>query len=166
MTPDTRFSNRRRVHIAAVTPMEQRKRVHDIVARRAFQICQSRGGPGNASEDWRRAESEICRPLTCGFLVLDDRIQLTTNLRRFTNTEIEICVEPRRLTICGIEPATKTQCGNGSSRRIPIAICRSVDLPEEIDPSLVTAKFKGGSLEIDLPRVGARANFAAKAKAA
>ena len=167
--PNTRYRTGRGVHIVSVTPAEQRKRVHDAVAQRAFQICQMRKGmPGNPNEDWRRAESEICGALTCGFLVLEDRIHLSTDTKRFGEGDIEICVEPRRVTICGMESASKTPLRQESAavKRAAIATFRSVDLPEEIEPSRVTANLRGRSLEIDLPRIIGRTGAAVRTAAA
>ena len=145
----------RHLKITAVTPSEQLKRMRDVIARRALQICENRRyEPGHQLEDWRRAESETVRPLNCGYMVLDDKIGLSTDAACFEEGEIEICVEPRRLTICGrkrgCEPGDMAEKGTSSLNGS--LIFRALDLPLETEPSQVTARFKGRTLEIDLPK--------------
>lgn len=135
--------------------VERDARIHDAIAQRSFQICKNRNcTPGHQLEDWRRAESETLRPLNCGYIVLDDKIGLSTDAACFEEGEIEICVEPRRLTICGGQRVCKpgdmgekvVSSLNGS------VIFHTLDLPVQIEPSQVTARFKGRTLEIDLPK--------------
>lgn len=157
-TSTERSWNGRKLTIAVVSPDEQSKRIRDAIALRAFQTCESRGcGPGHQGEDWRRAESEILAPLNCGHLVLDDRIWLSTDAACFEKGDVEICVEPRRLTICGTTrgckpPQTAENGGSGSHKDF---IFRTLELPVEIEPSQVTARFRGRFLEVDLPRAQA-----------
>ncbi len=153
-----RSSSGRRLKIASVTPSQQRKRIHDAIAQRAFHISESRRcEPEHQLEDWQRAESEILRPLNCGFLMLDDKIGLSTDATCFEEGEIEIYVEPRRLTICGKERVCKPGATpeKGVSRLKSNLVFHFLDLPLEIKPSQVTARFKGRTLEIDLPKASA-----------
>jgi hypothetical protein len=157
-TSTERSWNGRNLKIAPVSPAEQSKRIRDAVAVRAFQICESRGcGAGHDAEDWQRAESEIVGPLNCGHLVLDDRIWLSTDVAYFEKGAIEICVEPRRLTICGTprigKPSQPPESGGSGSRKG--VIFRFLDFPVEILPAQATAKFKGRFVEIDLPKAQA-----------
>ena len=145
----------RHLKITLLNPIERDAKIHDAIAQRSFQICKKRNcAPGHQLEDWRRAESETLHLLNCGYLVLDDKIALSTDAACFEEGEIEICLEPRRLTICGRQRGRKqgvltqkaTSSLNGN------LIFRALDLPVQIEPSEVTARFKGRSLEIDLPK--------------
>ena len=145
----------RYLKITPLKPVERDARIHDAIAQRAFQICEKRNCvPGHQLEDWRRAESETLRPLSCGYIVLDDKIGLSTDAACFDEGEIEICVEPRRVTICGGQRACKT--GDMNEKAVSSLngnlIFRTLDLPMQIEPSQVTARFKGRTLEIDLPK--------------
>lgn len=141
--------NGRRLKIARVTSGERAAVVRAAIAKRAFQISESRGlEPGHELEDWRRAESEIVRPLNCGFLVSDHNFELSTDSACFGEGEIEICVEPRRLTICGMERTRSQELVPNSASRL---IVRSLELPAEIEPSEVSASFKGRMIQMDLP---------------
>jgi len=143
------------LRITSVNPHEQRKMVFDAIAERAYQIYESRNHePGHELDDWRRAESEIVRPLNCGFLILDQMIALSTDTASLEGREIEICVEPRHLTICGNpragRPIVPPERGASTSKGNPIFYV--LDLPVEIEPSRVTASLNGRRLDIDLPK--------------
>jgi len=108
------------------------------------------------------------RPLTCGFLVLDDKIELNTDPALFDEGEIAVWVEPLRLTIRGkkrVDEPGDTLVRGGSGLNGDL-IFRSLDLPFEIDPFRATARFKGRALEIDLPKAGAVRKVASEKKAA
>ncbi len=144
----------RHLKVTRFTPNDLDTKIRDAIARRAFQISESRGfAPGHEMEDWRRAESEVVRPLNCGFLVSDNKIELTTDAACFDEGEIEVCAEPWRLVICGTDRACKP--GKMPERNASHAgqdvIFRSLKLPHEVLPSQATARFKGRILEIDLP---------------
>ena len=147
--------NGRKLKISVVNPSEQTQRMRDAVARRAYQIYQNRGSrPGQEPQDWRRAESEVVKPLSCGFLTQDAKISLNSDASFFQEGEIEICVEPRRLAVCGRACARKKGTIPGSDPSLSYSgfVFRVLDLPAEIDPSQITARFNGRVFEIDLPR--------------
>ena len=156
--------NGRHLKVTRVTPEERAGIIRATTAKEAFRISESRGfKPGHEMEDWRQAESEIVRPLDCGFLVSDHRIELSTDAACFGEGEIEICVEPRHLTICGTERACTPGAASKSadSRSADRSIIRSLELPLEIEPSGVSARFKGRMIEIELPRAFAKKKAAA-----
>ena len=139
----------RGVHIVAAKPGEQENRLREAIARRAYQLFESQGcSPGHEGEDWRRAESDLVRPLSCGLLARDDRIFVSTDISAFDEGNVEVCVEPRRLSLCG-RPRTQ-DAGGACPLREPVY--RVLALPVEVDPSRVHARFNGRILEIDLYR--------------
>lgn len=147
--------NRRRLRIRQVTPEDRAAMIRDAVARRVAQNCETHGcEPGHELKDWRQAESEILSPLNCGFLVSDHSIELSTDAACFGEGEIEICLEPRHLTICGMECNSTPEAVTKSAGFMPAghSIIRTLTLPFEIDPSEVSARFKGRMIEIELPK--------------
>jgi HSP20 family molecular chaperone IbpA len=161
--------NGRKLKISAVNPSEQTQRMRDAVGRRAYQLYQNRGfRPGQELQDWRRAEWEVVKPLSCGFLTQDAKISLNSDASFFQEGEIEICVEPRRLAVCGREDARKKETIPGSDPSLAYSdfVFRVLDLPAEIDPSQVTARFNGRVLEIELPRARLAAAVRVRANAA
>ena len=108
------------------------------------------------------------RPLNCGFLISDDKIELNTDAACFADGEIAVCVEPRRLTICGKDGFCKSRetLEEGNSKLNDYLVFRSLDLPVEVEPSQATAKFKGRTIEIDLPKACAIQKVHAESNAA
>ena len=168
-SPTERSWNGRRLNIIRVDPNECDTKIRDAIARRAFQISESRGRePGRQLEDWRRAESETVRPLNCGFLISDDKIELNTDAACFADGEIAVCVKPQHITICGKDAFCKSSetLEEGNSKLNGYLVFRSLDLPVEVEPSQVTAKFKGRTIEIDLPKARAIQKVHAESNAA
>jgi len=146
--------NGRHLKIRRVTPEERATIIRDAVAKEVLQNRESRGcEPGHELKDWRQAESEILRPLNCGFLVLDNSVELSTDGANFGEGEIEICVEPWHLMICGMERTGTQEAISNSAGR---SIIRSLELPIEIEPAEVSAGFKGRMIVIDLPTACAK----------
>jgi HSP20 family protein len=168
-TPTRQVWKGRKLKISAVNPNEQAQRIRGVVACRAYQIYESRGSrPGQELQDWRRAESEVVKPLCCGFLTQDAKIWLNTDASFFQPGKIEICVEPRRLAVCGKACARKKETIPGSDSAVshPDFVFRVLDLPVEVDPSQVAARFRGPILEIELPRARMAQMVRVQAKAA
>jgi len=148
--------NGRTVKVIPMSPARCAERIAGAVAWRAFQISQDGGfAPGHAVEDWKRAEAEVVSPLCAGLTMGSDRILVSTSATRFKECAIAICAEPRRLIIFGRRracAASRRQPGDHSDPQAH----RMVDilnLPVEIDPSRVTARFSQDMLEIMLPKV-------------
>lgn len=139
----------RGVNIVAAKPGEQENRLREAIARRAYQLFESQGcSPGHDREDWRRAESDLVRPLACGLLARDDKVAVSTDISVFDEGRVEVCVEPRRLSLCG-RPSTRDAEGECPLRE---PVYRVLALPVEVDPRQVHARFNGRILEIDLYR--------------
>jgi len=135
----------RTVQTKIVDSAEWEQRIHDAIARRAFLNFESRGSsPGDASGDWRRAESEVVQLLDCGFVVGDNKVCVETDATRFDGDPIEIWAEPRRLTMCGKRGA---RAKNSPAEPVFYVL----ELPVAIDPSKVVTRFNGCVLMIDLP---------------
>jgi HSP20 family molecular chaperone IbpA len=132
------------------------QRIHDALCRRAYSICEARGrAPGHEMEDWRRAESAVVSPLPCGFMTLEDKISIDTDAASFGEGEIEVRVEPRRITICGKARASEEKTTAEKNAAREDVIFRALDLPVTVDPSKAAAQFNGRILQIDLPRIQA-----------
>ena len=131
------------------------QQVYDSIARRAFEIFDANGRWfGNELEDWLIAESEILHPVHLELAESDDSLTVRAEVPGFSTKEIEINVEPRRLTITGKHEA-KEEGKKGKtiySERCAKEILRIIDLPAEVDSSKVTAILKDGILSIELPK--------------
>lgn len=142
------------VQVTLMDADEQARRTAAVIACRAYEIFESRGSAAwHELEDWRQAESELMRPLCHGRMPVGDGLWVGTDAAIFEEGTIEIWVAARRLTICG-KPRIKGQAAAGTQNR-PVGmekIFRLADLPFDVDPSTVTAKFNGQSLEMFLKK--------------
>jgi HSP20 family protein len=139
---------------------ERVRELSHAVAHRAFELFNGRGrADGHDLEDWFRAESELLHPVHLDLAESGDAFTVRAEVPGFSAKELEVGVEPHRLTISGKRESSeehtdkkmiyKEQCSN--------QIYRAIDLPAEVDTSKVTATLKHGVLELSMPK-------AAKAK--
>src|ERR1035437_10922361 len=86
------------------------QQVYDSIARRAFEIFDANGRWfGNELEDWVLAESEILHPVHLELAESDDSLTVRAEVPGFSTKEVEINVEPRRLTIRSEEHTSELQ---------------------------------------------------------
>ena len=155
--------------VVTVNASEQTRRMQEAVARRAYEIFDSRGSASwHELEDWRQAESEVLRPRCSGQMSLNDTLWIGADAAAFEEGTIEIWVAPRKITICGKPRVDKADAHRKHIGPHPSGelIFHALDLPVEVDPSHVTAKFNGSSLEILLRKAQAKPKQEARAAAA
>ena len=132
--------------------------VRNSIARRAFEIFEGKGRwPGRELDDWLRAESELLHPMHLELTESDSHITARAEVPGFTARELEINVEPRRLTVTG-KRETKEEAKKGKTVYSELCACeilRVVDLPTEVDISNVSASLKDGILNIKMPKTAA-----------
>jgi len=129
--------------------------MYDLIARRAFEIFESRGGsPGRDLEDWLRAESELLHPVPVNVTESDGEYIVRAEVPGFCSNDIEINVEPRRLVISGKREAEEP---DANARLIQAEwrasqILRALHLPSEVTPSEVSTTLNNGILTVELPK--------------
>lgn len=145
--------------VPAQVLIERGKEIHDLIARRAYEIFERRGRVhGSAISDWLLAESEMLYPCRHDLKELPEGLVLRAEMPgSFTTTELELSVEPRRLMVSGkkIVDAIYGDQQGGHLRRLPERIFRVHELPIEIDPSRTTATLRGDFLEVVMPKTAA-----------
>jgi len=133
-------------------------RIQDLsnsIARRAFEIFEDRGRAfGHDLEDWLRAESEFLHPIHLDIAESDDAVTVRAEVPGFSAKELEVGMEPHRLTISGKREAKEDRTSKKTiySEHCRNQIFRAVDLPAEVDTSKVTANLKHGVLELSMPK--------------
>jgi HSP20 family protein len=135
--------------------LDRIQQTYDSIARRAFEIFSDNGRwLGHELDDWFRAESELLHPVHLEMRESDDNLTVRAEVPGFSTKELEISVEPRKLTIAGKhEVSEESKKGKTIySERCAEEILRVVDLPAEVDGSKVTAILKDGVLNIELPK--------------
>ena len=84
----------------------QIQQTYDAVARRAFEIFNDNGRwLGHELDDWFRAESELLHPVHLEIAESDENLIVQAEVPGFSTKELEINVEPRKLTIAGTHEA-------------------------------------------------------------
>jgi HSP20 family protein len=141
--------------IKNVRLFDQMESTFDAIARRAYELFESNGRTfGRDLENWFRAEKELLHPVSVNITESDESFEVKAEVPGFNEKEIEIGVEPRRLTVTG-KRETKTEEKKGKtiySETCSDQILRVVDLPSEIETGKVTATLKHGVLELTLPK--------------
>jgi HSP20 family protein len=131
------------------------QQTNDAIARRAFEIFDNNGRwPGNDSENWFRAESELLHPVHLEMTESDDNLTVRAEVPGFSTNELGINVEPRKLTIVGKHEAQEERKNAKTiyTERCAKEILRVVYLPAEVDSPKASATLKDGVLSIELPK--------------
>jgi HSP20 family protein len=140
--------------VAVNTTFGEINTLPDTIARRAFEIFQSRGRTdGRDQEDWFRAEAELFHAAHLYLYDSEDALAVSAEVPGFAPEELSISVEPCRLTIAG-----KRATNHKSRHRVLYCdacadrIFRALGLPVEVDPNKATAALRNGVLELALPK--------------
>lgn len=129
--------------------------VSNSIARRAFEIFEGRGRAlGHDLEDWLRAESEFLHPVHLDITESEDALTARAEVPGFSAKELEVGVEPHRLTISGKRESSEERTSKKTiyTEHCRNQIFRAIDLPAEVDSTKVTATLKDGVLELSMPK--------------
>jgi HSP20 family protein len=129
--------------------------ISDSIARRAFEIFNGRGGGhGHDLADWLRAESELFHPLQLDIAQSDYAYTVHFEVPGFSIKELEIGVEPHRLTVSGKRANRQERATERTAFTVHSVeqIFRSIDLPSDADPSKLTVTLTDGVLELSMPK--------------
>jgi len=129
--------------------------VFDNIAKRAYELFDTNGHVlGHEVEDWLTAEKELLHPVHLNVSETGEAFDVKAEVPGFTEKELHINVEPRRLAISGKretrkeEKKGKTICSEMCSDEI----MRVVDLPADVEAEKATATLKNGVLDLHLPK--------------
>ena len=159
--------------VKLVTPnilLNRKNEIQSKIARRAYELFESRGFVhGHDIDDWIEAELELLRPYRHDLKESAEAIVFRADLSgSFAADQLNISVEPRRLTVSG-ERESEVICGGDTpahTEKRTQRIFGVEELPVNVDPSRATAKLKGEILEIVMPKVAADNKPGGKSKAA
>lgn len=149
--------------------VEDMQQAFDSIARRAYEIFESDGRPfGRDLDHWLRAESELLHPLHIEMRESEATLTVKAEVPGFEAKDLEINIEPGRLTIAGNRQWTEEEkqekvlrSEQGSNQ-----IFRCVGLPVEVDAEKTTATLKDGVLELRMPKTTVSKKIEIQAKAA
>ena len=137
------------------TLFERIDRMHENIASRAFEFFENAGSFfGHELADWFKAEAELLHPVHISMSESDESLNVQAEVPGFDANELEVSLEPRRLTISGKKETNKEtkkgkaiykeQCAN--------ELLRVIDLPVEVEPAKTKATLKNGILELDMAK--------------
>jgi len=135
--------------------LERVRELSNAIAHRAFELFDGRGrADGHDLGDWFRAESEFLHPVHVDLAESADAFTVHAEVPGFSAKELEVGVEPHRLTISGKRESSEEHTGEKAiyKEQCSNQICRAIDLPAEVDTSKVTATLKNGVLELSMPK--------------
>jgi HSP20 family protein len=119
-------------------------RVTDI----AYELTRVRYSSSHATEAWHPAINAYrCR----------DRVVICVELAGVDRSQIQVQVEPRRLSVCGRRVPPEPRDGEGPALQVLAmeidhgAFVREIVLPVAVDPEQVQAEQREGLLWICLP---------------
>jgi HSP20 family protein len=129
----------------------------DAITRRAFEIFEGDGRRmGRDLENWVQAEHEFLHPLHLEISEADGTLTIRAEVPGFSENEIEVNLEPRRVTISGKRETAEEKT---TGKTIYSECCsnqtyRVVDLPTEVDTAsdAIKASYAKGVLTISLPK--------------
>jgi HSP20 family protein len=138
------------------TLLERINRIRQDLARRAFEIFESDGGfLGHELDHWFKAEAELLHPAHISITESEGALNIQAEVPGFNANELQVSVEPRRLTISGRKETSKEEKKKGKTiykEQCSSELLRIVDLPAEVDATKVTATLKNGILEFSIPK--------------
>jgi HSP20 family protein len=137
--------------------LDQIDTIFDNISRRAFELFEGNGRMfGRELEDWFKAERELLRPVRTELTESDESLEIKAEVPGFTEKELEISVQPRRVVITGKHEAADKEQKKGQivrSETYSDQILRIVDLPVDVETDKVTATLKNGVLVLAMPKV-------------
>lgn len=127
----------------------------DSIARRAYELFESDGRrPGHDLDNWFRAEGEFFHPTLVDIREANGVVQVRAEVPGFDAGDLEVSIEPTRLTIAGKRETSKKE----KKENVLYSECRanqmfrSVALPVEVNAEKASATLKQGVLELNLPK--------------
>jgi len=143
--------------------------VFNNITKRAFEIFEGNGRIfGHELDDWLKAEREFLHPVQIQLTESGESFDVQAEVPGFDEKDLEINVEPRRVTISGKRETSKEEKKGKSvySETGCDQILRVVDLPAEVETDKVTATLKNGVLALAMPKVAKSRSVRIQAKAA
>ncbi|HVA94845.1 MAG TPA: Hsp20/alpha crystallin family protein [Candidatus Dormibacteraeota bacterium] len=148
---------------------ERINRLSDDISRRAFELFEQDGRVhGHDLRHWLEAEQGFLHPMCVNMEETKADIVVHAEVPGFTASDLEVDVEPRRVTITG-KRETKMESKKGEPFHTEVSrdeLFRTFDLPSEVNAAKVVATLKDGILDIQLPKAEAKKSVSAAQRAA
>lgn len=146
------------VRLSPSNPADLQPKMQQVqlaIARRAHELFEARGGEhGRDLEDWFRAECELLCPVSVSMSESRDKISVRASVVRFDETELEVSIEPHRITILGNKEAREMKAEGRTIEQTgshPHQILEVVHLATEVMPERAVVELQAGVLKFELP---------------
>ena len=142
--------------VEAETLLARIPEIYGVIARRAFELFDSRGRqPGHDLDDWLRAEAELLLPLSVEMTQTDGQLTVRAEVPGFNATDLQVSVEAHRLIISGRANQTAEQQQDETASSTPRSkeIFRAIELPVVVDAGQLRMTLADGILTLTLPIV-------------
>ena len=142
--------------VAATDLFARIQTLHDSIARRAYEIFESKGRTsGRDLEDWLQAESEFLHPVHVDVADSDDGLTVRAEVPGFRGENLMVGVEVRRLAIAGKRESHAERKDEKTiyKEHCSDQILRVIELPAEVIAGKAVATLTDGVLELKLLKV-------------
>ncbi len=120
--------------------------IHEMVARRAYQIFLGRGcEAGQDHDDWKQAETELTCRIPVGVMEAGDSLIVHAGLAGCGVEQVNVAVEPLRLVIAGHSERI-------GQNPVPAPVFQIIPLPIKVATTGMEMTLANGMLELKLPR--------------
>jgi HSP20 family protein len=131
------------------------QQLQDEIERRAFDIFEGKGRVfGRDLEDWFKAESELLHPVHIDVSESGGNLIVKAEVPGFTAKELDIALEPRRVTITGKRETKEERKDKKTiyTETFSDQVLRVIDLPAGVDTDKAAATLTNGILELKMPK--------------
>jgi HSP20 family protein len=131
------------------------EKLFNDISKRAFQIFEGNGKIfGHDLEHWFQAERELLHPVHVEVTEKDGAVTVNAEVPGFSEKDLEVNLEPRRLTITGKRESREERKEKNTiyTDHCSNQILRVIDLPIEVDTEKASATLKNGMLELKVPK--------------
>lgn len=129
------------------TLFERINRIHGDIARRAFEIFESEGGLlGHELDHWFKAEAELLHPSHISVTESESAVNIQAEIPGFNANEVEVSLEPQRVTISGKKETGKEDKKRGKTiymEQCSTELLESLIYRAEVDAAKTTAAITG-----------------------
>jgi len=140
-----------RVRIGALT--DDVKETFETIARRAFDIFERKGRAlGHALADWLEAEAQFLHPVHLELSETDEAYTIRAEVPGFTAGELDVRIEPQKVTITGKREAEEKEAKRIYSEWPSNRILRTIELPAKVKVEKASATLKDGILRVALSK--------------
>jgi HSP20 family protein len=143
--------------------------IFEAISRRAYEIFEGNGyAPGHDLDQWFQAEKELLHPVHVELKESEDALSIKAEVPGFSEKELAIDLEPRRLVISGRRETNKEEKKGKTvySETCADQVMRVIELPAEVQAEKATATLKDGIVELSVPKVAKARTIPIESKAA